>query len=71
MNSPMNGHQATIPSRPPLERWREWCRNAPDDQLTLLCITAFDSLQADGLDERWAPFVIVVEETMRERGLRR
>jgi hypothetical protein len=38
---------ATIANPPQLELWREWCRDAPDDELAMLCIIALNSQEAE------------------------
>jgi hypothetical protein len=63
-------HLAAIVEPPPLEVWRERCRNATDDELRRLRIQALDSLRADGMDQRWSIYVSFAQETMQVRGIK-
>jgi len=57
---------------PPLiKMWSEMCREASDEELLRLRGIALKSLYADGGEnQRWAIYVSVAQDTLRDRGIK-
>ena len=63
-------HLSAVQDPPPLDEWRNLCREASDEDLRRLQQIAIASLHADfPMEQRWAIYVSFAEETMRERGV--
>ena len=51
--------------------WADMCREAPDEELLRLRSLALNSLNADaGQNQRWAVYVSVAQDLLRDRGVR-
>jgi hypothetical protein len=56
---------------PSIGTWATLCREASAGELRRLRILAFDCLCADGGEsQRWSTYVGMVEETLRQRGVK-
>jgi hypothetical protein len=56
---------------PSIKIWSEMCREASDEELLRLRGMALKSLYADaGKNQRWAIYVSVAQDTLRERGIK-
>ena len=53
-----------------IEMWKEMCRFASDEELRRLKLGALESLHIDGHDQHWSVYVSIVQETMRDRGIK-
>jgi hypothetical protein len=55
---------------PSIKMWSEMCREASDEELLRLRGIALKSLYADrGENQRWAIYVSVAQDTLRDRGI--
>jgi hypothetical protein len=56
---------------PSIKIWSEMCRESSDEELLRLRGMALKSLYADGGENlRWAMYVSVAQDTLRERGIK-
>ena len=56
---------------PSIQMWADMCREAPDEELLRLRSLALNSLNADaGQNQRWAVYVSVAQDLLRDRGVR-
>ena len=56
---------------PPIKMWSEMCREASDEELLRLRGMALKWLYADGGEnQRWAIYVSVAQDTLRDRGIK-
>jgi hypothetical protein len=56
---------------PPIKIWTEMCRESSDAELLHLRTVALKSLYADGGEnQRWAIYVSVAQDTLRDRGIK-
>jgi hypothetical protein len=56
---------------PTIQMWSEMCREASDEELLRLRGIALKSLYADGSENhRWAIYVSVAQDSLRDRGIK-
>jgi hypothetical protein len=64
-------HLAAVVIPPSIKIWTAMCREAPDEELLRLRSMALKSLYADGGEnQRWAIYVSVAQDALRDRGIK-
>jgi hypothetical protein len=61
---------AAFADPPDFEEWKKRVRSASDEELKHLQIGAHAGLRGEFPNQRWSPYIGVVEEEMRHRGIK-
>jgi hypothetical protein len=64
-------HIAAISEPPDFEGWKKRVSLASDEELKNLQVAAHAGLRGDGgSNQRWSPYIGIVESEMRQRGIK-
>jgi len=64
-------HVAAVIEPPDFEDWKKQIRLVADEELKRLQVLAHAGLRGDGVvNQRWGPYIGVVEGEMRDRGIK-
>lgn len=61
---------AAVTEPPDFEEWKKRVRLASDEELKRLQLGAHAGLRGDFPNQRWSPYIGVVESEMRNRGIK-